>query len=180
MTGARRALILARGKFLAGERIDMSALAREVGVNRVTLYRWLGPREQVLADVIWSVADGALRRGRSRTRKRGAERIVRVVLGLVEDALSHPAVARYVSEEGEQAIRLLTRRDTGVHPRLTEAIEELLAEEVQRGTIELRANLYELADTVMRIVESYVYVDRVSGQELDPGRAEAMIRLLLR
>ncbi len=46
---------LARRKFLAAERIDMSALAEELGVNRVTLYRWVGSREQLLVEVIWSL-----------------------------------------------------------------------------------------------------------------------------
>ena len=46
---------LARRWFLAGRRIDMSALADELGVNRVTLYRWVGSREQLLVEVVWSV-----------------------------------------------------------------------------------------------------------------------------
>ena len=46
---------LARRKFLAAERIDMSALADELGVNRVTLYRWVGSREQLLVEVVWSL-----------------------------------------------------------------------------------------------------------------------------
>src|SRR5947207_13651684 len=47
---------LARRKFLAGERIDMGGLADELGVNRVTLYRWAGSRAQLLVEVVWSVA----------------------------------------------------------------------------------------------------------------------------
>src|SRR4051812_12226684 len=50
------AFLLARRKFLAAERIDMSALADELGVNRVTLYRWVGSREQLLVEVVWSLA----------------------------------------------------------------------------------------------------------------------------
>src|ERR1700754_4075066 len=41
-SSALDAFRLAREKFLAGERIDMSALAVELGVNRGTLYRWVG------------------------------------------------------------------------------------------------------------------------------------------
>src|SRR4051794_5962256 len=46
---------LARHRFQAAERIDMSAMADELGVNRVTLYRWVGSREQLLVEVIWSL-----------------------------------------------------------------------------------------------------------------------------
>ena len=33
---------LARRRWLDGQRVDMSAMAAELDVNRVTLYRWLG------------------------------------------------------------------------------------------------------------------------------------------
>jgi predicted DNA-binding transcriptional regulator YafY len=38
------AFLRARRRFQACERIDMSGLAEELGVSRVTLYRWVGSR----------------------------------------------------------------------------------------------------------------------------------------
>src|SRR3954447_9705878 len=70
---------LARRKFLAAERIDMSALAQELGVNRVTLYRWVGSRDKLLVEVVWSLAEQALDFAKSQTNARGAERIVETV-----------------------------------------------------------------------------------------------------
>src|SRR3712207_3253309 len=70
---------LARRKFLAAERIDMSALADELGVNRVTLYRWVGSREQLLVEIVWSLGSRTLEKVKKRVRARGAERIVRGV-----------------------------------------------------------------------------------------------------
>ena len=47
-------------------RIDMSALADELGVNRVTLYRWVGSRDRLLVEVVWSLARETLAdRGRA-------------------------------------------------------------------------------------------------------------------
>jgi hypothetical protein len=54
--GPLDALLAARRRFQSGERIDRTALATELGVNRVTLYRWVGSREQLLVEVIWSLA----------------------------------------------------------------------------------------------------------------------------
>jgi len=34
----------------------MGVLADELGVNRVTLYRWFGSRDDFLVEVIWSLA----------------------------------------------------------------------------------------------------------------------------
>ena len=75
-SGPLEAFKLARRKWQAAERIDMTALARELGVNRVTLYRWVGSREQLLVEVIWSLAELSLENLVARTRATGAERVV--------------------------------------------------------------------------------------------------------
>ena len=60
------ALELARRHWLAGERIDMGALARELGVSRATLYSWVGSKERLLGEVIWSFAEAGVRQARER------------------------------------------------------------------------------------------------------------------
>jgi AcrR family transcriptional regulator len=171
---------LARRRFQSGERVDMSALAEELGVNRVTLYRWVGSREKLLVEVLWSLAAPTLERERERTRKRGSERVVEIVSGFVSAVLTSAGMSRFLSEEGELAMRLLTRRDTGFQPRLIGAVKALLAEEVGRGTLDLPADLHDVAYTIVRIVESYVYLDRITGEAPDARRAESILRLLLR
>ena len=47
----------AREIYMRGERIDMQALAQQLGVSRGTLYRWTGSRERLLVDVVWSYAE---------------------------------------------------------------------------------------------------------------------------
>src|SRR5215217_4198514 len=115
---------LAKRKFLAAERIDMSALADELGVNRVTLYRWVGSREQLLVEIVWSLGRRTLENCDRRTRARGAERIVKVVVRFLDDVISNEGMRRWLAEEGEAAMRLLTRHDTDFQPRLIGAIEE--------------------------------------------------------
>lgn len=171
---------LARRTFLAGERVDMTALAAELSINRVTLYRWIGNRDQLLVEIMWSLALSTLERERARTRKRGAERIVQIVGRFVAAVLSNPGMSRFLAEEGELAMRLLTRRQTGFQPRLMAYVEDLLAEEVRRGRLELSADLHDVAYTIVRIIESYVYLDRITGEEPDARRAESILRLLLR
>src|SRR3954470_481257 len=79
-----RALRLARRRFLAPERVDMSALAEELGVNRVTLYRWVGSRDQLLVEVVWSLAREALDAVETEVGGHGSERIVAVVTRFLE------------------------------------------------------------------------------------------------
>src|SRR5215467_3933227 len=53
------ALRLARERWLAGERLDMGALAEELGISRATLYTWVGSKDRLLGEVLWSfAADG--------------------------------------------------------------------------------------------------------------------------
>src|SRR5689334_10052524 len=51
------ALRFARLQFEAGDRIDMQTLAAALGVGRTTLYRWVGDREQLIAEVFADLTD---------------------------------------------------------------------------------------------------------------------------
>jgi AcrR family transcriptional regulator len=174
------AFLLARRKFLAAERIDMSALAEELGVNRVTLYRWVGSREQLLVEVVWSLASRTLDKVKRRVRAKGAERVVRVVVRFLEDVISNAGMRRWLAEEGELAMRLLTRHDTDFQPRLIEAIQAMLEEETEAGRLDLPVDLHEVAYVIVRLIESYTYLDLITGEQPDARRAEPVLRLLLR
>jgi AcrR family transcriptional regulator len=174
------AFLLARRKFLAAERIDMSALALELGVNRVTLYRWVGSREKLLVEVIWSLGAQTLKNEVRRSRKTGSERIVTIVGRFIAAVLSNPGFSRFLADEGELAMRLLTRRDMDFQPRLIDAVQKLLQEEVDIGRMQLPADLHDVSYTMVRIIESYIYLDLIIGEEPDARRAESILRLLLR
>jgi AcrR family transcriptional regulator len=170
---------LARRKFLAAERIDMSALAEELGVNRVTLYRWVGSREQLLVEVVWSLASRTLSNVDRRVRAKGAERIVRVVTRFLEDVISNQGMRRWLAEEGELAMRLLTRHDTDFQPRLIEAIEQMLREESDAGRLDLPVDLHEVAYVIVRLIESYTYLDLITGERPEAGRARPIFARLV-
>jgi len=171
---------LARRKFLAAERIDMSALADELGVNRVTLYRWVGSREQLLVEVVWSLGSRTLEDISRRVRAKGANRIVQIVTRFLEAVISNPGMRRWLAEEGELAMRLLTRHDTDFQPRLIDAVHELLQEEADAGRLELPVDLREVAYVIVRLIESYTYLDLITGEQPDARRAEPILGLLLR
>ena len=170
---------LARRKFLAAERIDMSALAEELGVNRVTLYRWVGSREQLLVEVVWSLCERTLEKTVAGVRVRGSERIVRVVTRFLDQVISNSGMRRWLADEGELAMRLLTRHDTEFQPRLISWVEELLRAESDAGQLSLPVDLREVAYVIVRLIESYTYLDLITGEEPDARRAEPVLRMLL-
>ena len=170
------ALRLARRRFLAAERIDMSALAEELGVNRVTLYRWFGSRDRFLVEVIWSLTEDTLDEIGAASGQAGAERVVAIVVAFLERVIANRGMQRWLAEEGEHAMRLLTRHETDFQPRLIVAIERLLREE----ELELPVDLHELAYVIVRLIESYTYLDLITGERPDASRAEPILRMLLR
>jgi AcrR family transcriptional regulator len=173
-------LRLARRHFLRGERLDMSALAQELGVNRVTLYRWYGSRDRLLVEVVWSLAEDTLRDLNARTRAQGPERVVTLITGFLEAVISNPGMQHWLAEDGEHAMRILTRHDTDFQPRLIAAVEAGLREEASAGRLEVPVELHELAYVIVRVIESYTYLDLITGERPDAARAEPILRMLLR
>src|SRR4051812_10249678 len=84
------AIRLGRRTFLAAERLDMSALADALGINRVTLYRWVGSRDQLLVEVVWSLAERALQEADRRAGGRGPGRVVAVLTGFLDLVIASP------------------------------------------------------------------------------------------
>jgi len=178
--GPLDAFKLARRKWQNAERIDMSAIAKELGINRVTLYRWVGSREQLLVEVIWSLAERTLEKLDAGTRKTGAERVVHVAAGFVDAVIANRGMQFWLAEEGESAMRLLTLRDPGYQARLIGWHERVLREEAEAGRLELPADLHEVAYVIVRLIESYVYLDLITGEPPEARRAEPIMRMLLR
>ncbi len=158
----------------------MSALAAELGVNRVTLYRWVGSRNQLLVEVVWSVGQRTLEKVDAGVSERGTERVVQVTTRFLDAVITSAGMKRWLAEEGELAMRLLTRHDTGFQPRLIDWVYALLNEESEAGRLSLPADLREVAYVIVRLIESYTYLDLITGENPDAQRAEPILRLLLR
>ena len=174
------AFLRARKRFQACERIDMSSLADELGVSRVTLYRWVGSRETLLVEVIWSLARRTLDNIEAEVTATGPERLVQIVTRFLDDVITNAGMRRWLSEEGESAMRLLTRHETGFQPRLIDAVHDMLREETDAGRLDLPVDLREVAYVIVRLIESYTYLDLITGDRPDARRAEPILRLLLR
>ena len=172
---------LARRRFLQGERLDMSTMARELDINRVTLYRWVGSRERLLGEVMFSLWHRTFEKECERASGVGAERVAQAITGAIEGVITNPGWAHQLAREGELIMRLLTRSGAGgIQPRIIAAYRDLLAEEVERGHLRPPTDLDELAYGLLRISESYVYRELITGDPPDATGAGRLLRLLLR
>ena len=178
-TGADEAFRLARRAFLAGERIDMQKLAAELGVNRVTLYRWVGNRSLLLGEVAWELAERTIDRRLGRSRTRGGDRVADVVTGFIEDVRTNEGMRRAVAQEGPVAVRLMTSGEGAVQPRLVEKFRAVLEAEVSSGAFTPSAPLDELAYALVRVCEACVYLDLLVSQHPDLDRVARMVRAVI-
>lgn len=171
---------LARRKFLAGERLDMQQLAAELGLHRTTLYRWVGSRHRLLGEILWSAAEPALREARAGVRGQGGERIARAVERYLRAAYEAPFMRRFLAEEPETALRVLTTKEGVLQARSVGFVRDLIQEEVDRGAIDPPMAPEDLAYLIVRIGESFLYTDLIAGERPAPEKAGQAVRALLR
>jgi AcrR family transcriptional regulator len=176
------ALKLASRAFLAGQRVDMGSLASTLGVSRVTIYRWVGSREQLLTEVAWSLSVKTLDKleddvgAAQQTR---GPRTGPVLIGFVHTVLGHAGFRRFLETESDLAMTLLTVGSSGFQPRLIARVQALLTEDVADGRLQTSIPLDDLAYTLVRIAESFAYSPFITGQPADAARADRVITTLL-
>jgi AcrR family transcriptional regulator len=174
------ALRLARRRWFAGERLEMGALARELGISRATLYTWVGSKQRLIGEVIWSFAEDGLRQATDAARGEGAEYVVDVVERFATLNASFEPLRRFIEQDPELALRILTSKKGPVQDRMIAAARELLAAQVEAGKLTLPLDIDTLAYLLIRVNESFIYSDVIAGSEPDVGKAVAAVRLLLR
>ena len=177
--GPLDAFHLARRKFMAGERIDMQGLAAELGVNRATLYRWVGGKELLIGEVISSLARETMERARREVPGEGPAHVAGVVEHALEQISVFEPMRAFLARDPEYALRVLTSKESTVQLNSIAAIRELLQDEVDRGAFTTDVDLDDLAYVIIRIGESFLYSVLIIGSEPDVAKAGLMIRLLL-
>jgi AcrR family transcriptional regulator len=173
------ALHLARRRWLAGERLDMGELARELGISRATLYSWVGSRERLIGEVLWSFAETGLQQAREAASGSGAGYVVDVFQRFIHLNASFEPLRRFIERDSELALRVLTSRNSPVQGRMIAAARDLLAEQVQSGALTPGLDVETLAYTIIRVAESFLYSDVIAGTEPDIDRAVDVVHVLL-
>lgn len=170
---------LARRQWLAGERVEVGALAAQLGIGRATAFRWVGSRELLLGEVVWSLYAPLMERAALAVRSRGARRVAGICESSIRTMLEFAPLRRFIQQDPEYGLRLLTSKAGPVQARAIEKVRELLTFEAARGALKLPLNVDTLAYLIVRIGESFVYADVISGQRVDVGDAALAIELLL-
>ncbi|UJB19961.1 MULTISPECIES: QsdR family transcriptional regulator [Lysobacter] len=182
--GPRRATPLdlfraARRGWIAGERLDIGALAAELGIGRATAFRWVGSREQLLGEVVWSLCEPLLQQAAAATSGRGPRRVAAICEYAIRAMLVYPPLRRFIEQDAEFALRLLTSKQGPVQERVIGQVRELLRHQADHGALVLPLNVDTLSYLIVRLCESFLYADVISGQRVDAAEAGLAIELLL-
>jgi AcrR family transcriptional regulator len=175
--GAFRA---ARRMYLRGQRLDMRALAAELGISRATLYRWTGDRKKLLGDVLWSLSDDIFERAKGdHPEHTGAERLLAIFRQHVGALVEARPLQVFLKQETHAALRILTSRDGTVQPRTVWKLAELYREEQEAGAFSPRADVLTLAYAVVRVTEGFIYNDAIAAVAPEVERAASVVALML-
>src|ERR671923_542895 len=121
-------------RYLRGRRIDVQAIAAELGLGRATIYRWFGSREGLIGEVLARAADPLLDHARASARGRGGRVLLDTFDRFNRSLMDAPALLRFVEQERDAAVRIITSGTGYVQRHLVARITDLIEEEVRRGT----------------------------------------------
>ena len=167
--------------FMAGRRIDISTLADEVGVSRVTMHRWVGTRDELLSEVMWHLTSRQFDRLQAEVDAEGISPRTPELLGRYVDRVAHnTGVLRLQREEPEAFVRLCTTGASTFQQRVVGRVAELLAADRAAGHITVDLELDELAFAAVRLLEAYAHAPSLTGKAADPELATRVLRAFLR
>src|ERR1700742_1991779 len=141
----------ARAQFMAGARVDLTIVARDLGLGRATIYRWFGSREKLLSEVIANESEVLIRRHRREVRQRGGRGRLEVFDRITRSLSLSMPLRRFVAQEGAAALRLLTSSTGAVQCRGVALITEMLDAEVAAGRFDPPADPETLAYAIVRL-----------------------------
>ena len=166
---------LARTRWLAGDRLDIGKLAAELGVGRATVFRWVGSREQLYGEICSQLFTKQLERAEQASKGKGADKLIEILETLLRALAGSPALRYFVEQDPEFAMRVLTSRANVVQARTVQQIRERLAQLVPEPALPAD----ELAYIIVRVTESFLYRDVITGDKADIDAAIRAIRVLL-
>jgi AcrR family transcriptional regulator len=172
------ALALARARFLAAERVDVQAIARELGLARATMHRWFHTRELLLGEMIASLGEERLAILRARAGGSGPRALLDSFDAFNRELAAAEGLHAWLAQEHDLALRILTASAGVVQPRMVAAVGRLIEQELRAGfQPPIEPDL--LAYAIVRLAEAFLYNDAAAGVVGDPTRLREVEAALL-
>jgi AcrR family transcriptional regulator len=170
---------VATRQYLRGERVDVRAIATELGLGRATIYRWFGTREDLIGEVLARAAAPLLQDARAQARGKGGAALLDTFDRFNRGLADAPALRRFVEAEREAALRIITSGAGIVQQRIVDAIAELIEEEARAGRYQPPVETGTLAYAIVKLAEAFLFSDAVAGMRGDVERLREVEAALL-
>jgi AcrR family transcriptional regulator len=157
-------------RYLRGERIDVQAIAAQLGLGRATIYRWFGSRDDLIGEVVVLAGEPLIAQARASVPGHGGQALLETFDLINRGLAGSPALRGYVEQERDGALRVLTSNGGRVQPRMVELIADLIAEEVRAGHYAAPVDPTTLGYAVVRLAEAFLYSDAIAGIRGDVDR----------
>ncbi|MFE0020437.1 QsdR family transcriptional regulator [Amycolatopsis sp. NPDC059021] len=157
----------------------MRDLAGELDISRATLHRWVGSRDQLLGEILWSLTEAVLDARSRHAHGRGAAGIADVVGAFARTVNESAPFRDFLRREPERALRILTTKASLVQSRTIVKVSALLEAEIAADRLDPPLPVPDLAYLLVRIGESFIYTDIITGGTPDAEKARAAAMALL-
>ena len=151
-------LAVALDRYLHGRRIDVRAIAAELGLGRATVYRWFGSRDGLVGETVALAAAPLFVTARAEADGTGGAALLdtfdRINRGLAEA----PALRSFLELERD-ALRIITSSGGVAHRRAVATIQRFVEDEVERGTYVSPVEPRTLAYAIVRLAEAFLFGD---------------------
>ena len=167
-------------RYLRGGRVDVQAIAAELGLGRTTIYRWFGSREELIGEVVFLAAEPVLAAAaRAGVRGRGGRALLDTFDRFNRSLADAPALRQFVEQERDAALRIITSGGGRVQPRIVASIAGLIEDEVRAGAYDPPVEPSTLGYAIVRLAEAFLFNDAVAGMRGDVDRLREVEAALL-
>jgi AcrR family transcriptional regulator len=169
-TAGERVVAVAARWVYEGRRLDMQGLADELGVSRVTLFRRVGSREELLSQALWLLTERTLEAAATRWEsERPPGELHTPGTGRYINAIVSQATGlrRLLDDEPALALRVLTDPRGRVQTGIVAFIEDLLHRDIEEFGLVTLIDPGALAYALVRLGESFLYADVLAARKPD-------------
>jgi AcrR family transcriptional regulator len=163
-------LALAMSRYLHGWRIDVQAIASELGIGRTTIYRWFGSRDELIGEVLVRAAEPLLAQARAAAGGEGGPALLETLDRFNRGLADAPALRQFVEHERDAALRVITSGAGKVQSQIAALITDLIIREVRAGTYEPQVEPATLGYAIVRLGEAFLFNDAIAGMRGDVDR----------
>ena len=165
-----------------GRRLDMQGLADELGVSRVTLFRRVGSREELISQALWRLTERMLEIAVERweaERPEGELHTPGTIRHINAMVAGSQGLRRLLDDEPALTMRVLTDPRGRVQSGIVALNEELLRRDMAEFGLVTIIEPSALAYALVRLGESFLYADVLAARKPDVATANRLQQAII-